>query len=181
MVMRQLFLAVVVMLSFAGSVSASCNIDFTVSLPRFYQGPPIPASTGVRPENIIPTVGIVLQTQRRFGGWENAGLSLRQANGQYVPLSYGLRWSNGQQLYLYPSVRHRGPLLDVAFMRASLQGVGCAADRQFRVIYTCVVSGAHTVAYGRVYQPTLRTSVLFGGNRVSPRNIAFTANCPSVG
>lgn len=180
--------------SLTGPAAASCNITVTLNLPIWYPTSNFAVDGAGRTIELRPEVWIELQTLRRTGDWEVAELSLpARSTGVSLgtPHSDGrYRRQPGQNRVTYTSHYTRifgGPhtMPEIVVMRAALQGVGCAADRQFRIRYRCDVQNArgHAVGYGRPYNlsTAFRTEVLFGGNRVAPRDITYTISCPRAG
>lgn len=181
--MRRLLLALAALLSVSAPAAASCTIDFTVTVPRSFVELNVIRDPN-RPNDWVPrTLLITLETQRRTGGWQPAELSVQMPPGweQHGRRVLGNHSVGGNQFRAI-FINDRPALTEIMFLRANLQGIGCAADRQFRVRYACTVSQpSYQRLYGRSYPESIRTAVLFNGNRVSPRNITHTLTCPPVG
>lgn len=182
------------MAALAGPAAASCDINFTLNLPAWYPTGNFPLDGAGRVVQLGPEVWVELETLRRTGDWEPAELSLpARSSGVtlHTPLSDGRAGRRpGQNRIIYSSRHFRlagGPhvMPEIIFLRAALQGAGCAADRQFRVRYRCHVREArgHVLSYGRAYNNStaFQTDVLFGGSRVAPRDINHTIRCPRAG
>lgn len=174
----------------AGQAAASCDINLTLSVPRWYPTSNFPVDIDNQVMPIEPGFSVELETQRRTGGWEPAILTLPPGSRDIRLLSP----ENDNRTWRYPGGRlqydsryfrlRSGPhtLPEIIFLRAALQGAGCVADRQFRIRYRCGVrERMHVAAYGRPYVHRWQTDVLFGGNRVAPRDLRHTIRCPAAG
>lgn len=196
----RLSLVAIALAAFFTPAAASCRINLTIEVPRWWDDPTIPrtadgswGSNAYYAVTLDPRLHIQLDTQRRIGGWEAAWLAHRpnqpvmtrigQPTGARVVGSRTVTYSS--RITTFTSLT--SPMVslpDRIHLVADLEGAGCVADRQFRITYHCSVdSRAHSQLYGHGYnalsQP--RTDVLFGGNRVAPRDITFRVNCPRVG
>jgi hypothetical protein len=155
------------MAALAGPAAASCDINFTLNLPAWYPTGNFPLDGAGRVVQLGPEVWVELETLRRTGDWE-------PAENRIIYSSRHFRLAGGPHV-----------MPEIIFLRAALQGAGCAADRQFRVRYRCHVREArgHVLSYGRAYNNStaFQTDVLFGGSRVAPRDINHTIRCPRAG
>jgi len=186
--MNRFLAACAAALALTGPAVASCTINFTVTVPDWYSprnSPEARDACGVRNPNtcLLPRVEIQLETQRRLGSWQPA---LLWGSNQPRPNPGTIHGTPGF-LPLIGAASRPGDSF-IHFLRAELQGAGCVADRQFRVVYRCRVDeGLHRRFYSRFYAQNAAgyreaTQVLFSGNRVSAqRDITFVANCPSIG
>lgn len=179
--MRRFLAALSLAAATFGLPAAACDVGFTVQIPRDFLALQ-EARDRNRPMDSVPvSVHLTLETQRRTGGWQPAELTVVMAPGwerhgrMGTPrrISYAGQVFNGYT-FTPPSLH------EFMITRANLQGPGCVADRQFRIRYACAADrSAHQRVHGRAWPERVQTVVLFGGNRVSPRDITHRLTCPT--
>jgi hypothetical protein len=189
----------------AGQAAASCRINLTVTINKWWNDttPMTGRAYGRQGLRVggrfvttdhAPFVEIELQTQRRVGGWEHAVIHPRpghSSEARGVQPEPRFRPGSDRPIYGHRITRLSSgdgrTLPSRIALVADLDGAGCIADRQFRILTRCGPSQTgelqHLLLHRRNYRALAqrRTDVSFGGSRVAPQAITHAINCPHVG